>query len=61
MSSVEMNNHLIPFVTSSYSGIGESGKNIGSMAKGAKVVEGKRFKASASAEELKSWDESYEI
>ena len=51
---------IVPFATSGSSGIGESGKNIGRLAKGAKVVEGKRFKASASAEELKSWAEGYE-
>ena len=50
---------IVPFATSGSSGIGDSGKNICELAKGAKVEEGQRFKAKASAEELKSWAESY--
>ena len=46
---------IIPFATSGSSGIGESGKNIGELAKGAKVEEGKRFSADVSIEELKDW------
>ena len=46
---------IIPFATSGISGIGESGKNIGELAKDAHVFNGKRFKANASADELKAW------
>lgn len=50
---------IVPFATSGSSGIGDSGKNIGELAKNAKVEEGLRFKAKASVEELKSWAEEY--
>ena len=46
---------IVPFATSGTSGIGESGKNIGELARDAHVFDGKRFKATASAEELKDW------
>ena len=46
---------LIPFATSGASGIGDSGKNIAELAKGATVEEGKRFQANASADELREW------
>ena len=46
---------IVPFATSGTSGIGESGKNIGELAKDAHVFDGKRFKANTSAEELKDW------
>lgn len=46
---------VIPFATSGSSGIGSSGENIAAIAKGAKVVPGERFKASASVDELRSW------
>ena len=50
---------IVPFATSGSSGIGDSGKNISALAKGAKVEEGLRFKAKASVDELKSWAENY--
>lgn len=50
---------IVPFATSGSSGIGDSGKNIGELAKGSKTVEGKRFATSASADELKAWAEEY--
>ena len=50
---------IVPFATSGSSGIGDSGSNIGELAKGARVESGQRFKAKASAEELKSWAEQY--
>ena len=50
---------IVPFVTSGSSGIGDSGRNIGELAKDAKVEEGKRFPANASAAELKSWAEKW--
>ena len=46
---------LIPFATSGASGIGDSGKNIAELAKGATVEEGQRFQANASADELREW------
>ncbi len=46
---------IVPFATSGSSGIGDSGKNIAGLAKGAKVEEGKRFSSNASGEELKLW------
>ena len=46
---------VTPFATSGGSGLGDSAANIQKLAKGAKVVNGKRFSGSASAEELKAW------
>ncbi|MCR5774761.1 MAG: NAD(P)H-dependent oxidoreductase [Lachnospiraceae bacterium] len=50
---------IVPFATSGSSGIGDSGKNIGELAKGSKAVEGKRFSAGTAADELKKWAEGY--
>jgi len=50
---------LIPFATSGTSGIGDSGKNIADIAKGAAVDEGQRFKARASKDELREWARKY--
>ncbi len=50
---------IVPFATSGSSGIGDSGKNIGELAKGSKAVEGMRFAANASADVLKEWAEEY--
>lgn len=47
--------NVIPFATSGGSGLGDSAANMQKLAKGAKVVNGKRFSGSASAEELKAW------
>ena len=46
---------VIPFATSGGSGLGDSAANMQKLAKGAKVVNGKRFSGSASADELKAW------
>ncbi|MCR4738820.1 MAG: NAD(P)H-dependent oxidoreductase [Lachnospiraceae bacterium] len=46
---------IVPFATSGSSGIGDSAKNLAEIAKGARVEEGKRFQANASADELKKW------
>ena len=46
---------IIPFATSGSSGIGSSGENIASLAKGAKVMTGERFKANANVDELREW------
>ena len=50
---------IVPFATSGSSGIGESGKNIGELAKDAHVFAGSRFAANADADELKAWAEEY--
>ena len=50
---------IVPFATSGSSGIGESGKNIGELAKDAHVYAGKRFEANASVDELRKWAEEY--
>ena len=46
---------VIPFATSGGSGMGDSAGNMQELAKGAKVVSGKRFGHNASADELKNW------
>lgn len=46
---------VIPFCTSGGSGIGSAGKNMQALAKGAKVVAGKRLSGRASGSELKSF------
>ena len=50
---------VVPFATSGMSPIGDSGKNMQELAKGAKVVAGKRFGNSVSAEELKAWAQEW--
>lgn len=50
---------IVPFATSGMSPIGDSGKNMQELAKGAKVVAGKRFGNSVSAEELKAWAQEW--
>ena len=50
---------IVPFATSGSSGIGESGMNIGNLAKDAHVLAGKRFAANASSDELKTWAGEY--
>jgi len=46
---------VVPFATSGGSGLGNSSKNMQALAKGAKVVEGKRFNVRASQDELEQW------
>ena len=46
---------VVPFATSGGSGMGDSAINMQELAKGAKVVSGKRFGRNASADELKNW------
>ena len=46
---------VIPFCTSGESGLGDAGKNIQALGKGAKVIEGKRVSGNASEPELKAW------
>lgn len=49
---------LIPFCTSSSSGIGRSGKNLAENAGSGNWLDGKRFGAGASESELRSWIDS---
>ena len=46
---------MIPFCTSSSSGIGRSGQNLADKAKSGEWVSGKRFGAGASEDEIRSW------
>lgn len=48
---------VIPFATSGGSGLGESYKNLQTLAPGAKVTDGERFSAGISEEKLKAWAE----
>ena len=46
---------LVPFATSGESGMGDSSANLQALAPAAQVAEGRRFRASASADELAAW------
>lgn len=46
---------VVPFLTSGGSGLGEGQDRIETLAKGAKVLTGRRFSARASEKELASW------
>ena len=48
---------VIPFATSGGSGLGDSYKNLQSLAPGAKVINGEKFPESVSEEKLKAWAE----
>ena len=50
---------VVPFCTSGGSGLGDSAENMQKLAKGAKVLNGRRFSASASPDELKNWAEQF--
>lgn len=50
---------IIPFATSGSSGIGNSGGNMQKLAPLAEVANGKRFSASASETELKTWAQEW--
>ena len=50
---------VVPFCTSGGSGLGDSARNMQALAPAAKVQDGKRFSASASAEDLKKWAEQF--
>ena len=49
---------IVPFATSGSSGIGETAARMQGLVPAARVLEGKRFDAGASADELKAWAES---
>lgn len=51
---------VIPFATSGGSGLGNSYKNLQTLAPGAKVTDGERFSAGISEEKLKAWAERFE-
>ena len=48
---------VAPFCTSGGSGLGDSAKNLQALAPGAKVAGGRKFSASATENELKTWAE----
>lgn len=50
---------VVPFCTSGGSGLGDAAKNMQALSPGAKVYDGKRFSACASADELKKWAERF--
>lgn len=52
---------IIPLATSGSSGMGNTNKELAVSCPGAKLKEGKRFPADASAEELKIWAEGFGI
>ncbi len=49
---------IVPFATSGSSGMGKTNENLACSCEGANLVEGKRFSANASKEELKAWAEN---
>ena len=52
---------IVPFFTSGGSGLGDGQGRIEILAKGSKVMSGKRFPARASESELKSWINSLQL
>ena len=52
---------VVPFFTSGGSQLGEGQPRIEALAKGAKVLDGRRFSACASENELKTWIESLKL
>jgi flavodoxin len=50
---------LVPFATSGGSGMGDSTANLQALAPGASVKEGRRFRASASSDDLASWARTF--
>ena len=53
-----MGKTVVPFATSGGSGMGSTNKALAPSCKGAKLLEGKVFKLSASADALRTWAES---
>jgi len=52
---------VVPFFTSGGSGLGEGQERMQALAKGAKVLTGKRFRSGASEQELKAWIEGLKL
>jgi len=52
---------IVPFFTSGGSNLGEGQRRIEALAKGAKILSGKRFSAHASEQELKAWIDSLQL
>ena len=50
---------VVPFCTSGGSGLGDSAENMQALAQGARVVNGRRFSASVSQDELRKWAEQF--
>ncbi|MCR5746316.1 MAG: flavodoxin [Lachnospiraceae bacterium] len=59
MESYDFNGKtIIPFCTSGGSGLGEAGENMLALAKGAKLVDGRRFTGNVTIEDLKAWSDT---
>ena len=52
---------VIPFCTSSSSGIGESGERLASLAGTGDWLEGERFRSSASDDDVQAWVDSLDL
>ncbi len=52
---------LIPFCTSSSSGLGSSGKNLEELTDGAQWMEGTRFGGGASEADVQAWIEELDL
>ena len=52
---------IIPFATSSTSGMGKTNEKLAPSCKGAKLLEGKRFDSRVSGKELAAWADSLKI
>lgn len=52
---------IVPFATSGGSGMGETNEHLASSCKGAKLIEGKVFKKSASKSELATWADGLKL
>ena len=50
---------VVPFATSGGSGMGDSTANLQALAPAARVLEGRRFRGFASADDLKAWADSF--
>lgn len=52
---------MIPFCTSSSSGLGSSGETLAALAPDAEWLEGQRFPSNASAEDVVNWVKGLEL
>ena len=52
---------MIPFCTSSSSGIGESGERLAGLAGTGDWLEGERFRSSASDDDVQAWVDSLDL
>lgn len=56
-----MGKYLVAFFSAGGSGIGNSGENMEALAKGAKVIGGRRFTSGVSEEEIRSWIDGLDL